>query len=81
MDLATAFRGTGLTQAQIAARAHAHPVTVSKWISGALRPGPERALALEAEFGLPRHLLRPDLWDAPPAPSQDQPSQDQASAA
>jgi DNA-binding transcriptional regulator YdaS (Cro superfamily) len=34
-----------------------------KWRTGACRPHPAHAVEIEEKFGIPRHKLRPDLWD------------------
>ena len=39
---------------------------VSCWLSGTRQPSPKHVKEIEAKFGIPRHLLRPDLWDPPP---------------
>ena len=42
-----------------------NPQAISQW----RRVPPERVPAIEAATGIPRHVLRPDLWD-PPASSE-----------
>ncbi|HXJ61928.1 MAG TPA: Cro/CI family transcriptional regulator [Verrucomicrobiae bacterium] len=47
--------------AALAAKIGVKPQAVSAWD----RVPAERAKAVEAATGVPRHELRPDLWDAP----------------
>lgn len=38
-----------------------------RWDNGDVRAIPaHRAIEIERAFGVPRHVLRPDLWSAPP---------------
>jgi len=39
--------------------------TVRLWVTEARQIRAERAVQIEQEFGIPRHLLRPDLFDPP----------------
>ena len=39
---------------------------VRTWRRGTRRITPDAARLTEQRFGVPKHLLRPDLWDAPP---------------
>ena len=41
---------------------------VRTWRRGTRRITPDAARITEARFGVPKHLLRPDLWDAPSPP-------------
>jgi DNA-binding transcriptional regulator YdaS (Cro superfamily) len=63
MDLQTYIRSAGLSQAEFAAKIGSHPVTVSKWCSGAMLPGLGNVRAIEAETGgrVTAADLRPDL--------------------
>jgi DNA-binding transcriptional regulator YdaS (Cro superfamily) len=38
---------------------------VGGWFSGEKKPSPDHAREIESKFGIPRHRLRPDLWDEP----------------
>jgi hypothetical protein len=38
---------------------------VSAWRLGRRRPGVQHAKLLDSALGIPRHLIRPDLFDAP----------------
>jgi hypothetical protein len=39
---------------------------VRKWFNGENPPSTKHARLIEERFGIPRHLLRPDVWDPPP---------------
>lgn len=41
---------------------------VRTWRRGTRRITPDAARLTEARFGVPKHLLRPDLWDPPEPP-------------
>lgn len=56
---------TGLSLAAVAARVGVTRQTLSRIELEVHKPGPELAKELEAKTGVPRHELRPDLWDAP----------------
>lgn len=38
---------------------------VIKWRHGTARPTPDRAREIERKFNIPKHLLRPDIWEPP----------------
>jgi hypothetical protein len=40
--------------------------TYGYWCDHSRRPSAENAKRIERLFGIPKHLLRPDIWDAPP---------------
>lgn len=45
--------------------------TVHRWENGSVRISAERAMSIEAVTGIPRHVLRPDVFPVPerkPAP-------------
>lgn len=42
----------GLTQSALAARVGVHPITVTRWESGAIRPRPDMIRRLAAALGL-----------------------------
>ena len=39
--------------------------TVHRWENGSVRITAERAISIEAVTGIPRHVLRPDVFGAP----------------
>ena len=39
--------------------------TVHRWENGSVRITAERAISIEAVTGIPRHVLRPDVFAAP----------------
>jgi DNA-binding transcriptional regulator YdaS (Cro superfamily) len=43
---------------------------VRLWRNGRNRITPTVAREIELKFGIPRHRLRPDIWDPPPEPSR-----------
>lgn len=49
-----------ITQADFAARLGVQAPAISKWESG--RVPAEWVLKIEASWGIPRHLIRPDLY-------------------
>lgn len=51
MTLSDYLRATGQTHHTFANRVGVHPVTVSKWCSGAQRPGWAKMVAISAETG------------------------------
>jgi transcriptional regulator with XRE-family HTH domain len=57
-----------VTEADVAAALGVTPKAVRNWRNGAYGPSPAMARAIEKEFGIPKHLLRPDIWDAPVEP-------------
>jgi len=48
---------------------------VRTWRRGTRRITPDAARITEARFGVPKHLLRPDLWDAPAEPKSSRRNQ------
>jgi DNA-binding XRE family transcriptional regulator len=56
---------TGASLAAIAARVGVTRQTLSKIELEVHSPGPSLARKLEEATGVPKHELRPDLWDAP----------------
>jgi transcriptional regulator with XRE-family HTH domain len=56
---------TGFSLAAVAARVGVTRGTISKIELELHKPRPELARELEAATGVPKHELRPDLWDAP----------------
>lgn len=55
----------GLKPGALAAAAGVSTESVRQWRLGQNRPTPERARLIERKLGIPRHEIRPDLWDAP----------------
>ena len=55
----------GLTDAAVAVRLGLSDEAVRLWRVGKRAVTAERALEIEAKLGIPRHEVRPDLWDAP----------------
>jgi DNA-binding transcriptional regulator YdaS (Cro superfamily) len=43
--------------------------TVSSWNYNMRQPSVKAALKIEKVIGIPRHDLRPDIWQPPPLPS------------
>jgi transcriptional regulator with XRE-family HTH domain len=54
-----------LTLEELGARVGVSKPTIWRIEAGQQQPSPDLARALERETGIPRHKLRPDLWDAP----------------
>jgi hypothetical protein len=67
--LDVALRERGITNASAARLCGTTPEAVRMWRLGERRPGVTYAKLLAGEYGIPRHLIRPDLWD-PPEPVQ-----------
>jgi hypothetical protein len=45
------------------------PKAVRNWRDGSRQPTPDNARIIEKKFGIPKHRIRPDIWDDPaPAP-------------
>jgi len=66
-DLKPLFRSCGKRQNEIAALVGRSTGAISQWVNGE-RPIPADIVPkVEAATGIPRHELRPDLWDAPTA--------------
>jgi DNA-binding transcriptional regulator YdaS (Cro superfamily) len=54
----------GLNGARLAALLGVNKSSVSRWINGKISA--ERVPDVERVAGIPRHVLRPDLWPASP---------------
>lgn len=68
MSLIQTFRKSqNLTQEQFGELLGVKKALVSKWEHG-VKPSPRMAVELDEKTGgkLPRWMIRPDLWDAPP---------------
>jgi DNA-binding transcriptional regulator YdaS (Cro superfamily) len=67
MALASYMAEKGLTDAQLGALVGVSGELVRLWRLGRRRISAERVGALSSATGIPRHKLRPDLWDDPAA--------------
>lgn len=63
------IQATGLSRAEFASQIEADPGFVYQWVTGRRRVSPKYARAIEARFGVSRHLLRPDVFG--PAPDKE----------
>jgi DNA-binding transcriptional regulator YdaS (Cro superfamily) len=57
----------GVTTTEVATSLGVSNEAVRLWRRGQRRLGTEQARLIEERFSIPRHLLRPDVWDAPPS--------------
>ena len=62
-DLRTLFRRSGKLQREIAGAVGRSEGAVSQWVSGDREIPPDLVLKVEEFTGIPRHHLRPDLWE------------------
>jgi sulfate adenylyltransferase subunit 2 len=62
-DLRTLFRASGTRQRDIAAAVSRSEGAVSQWVSGERDIPAELVVKVEEITGIPRHRLRPDLWE------------------
>jgi sulfate adenylyltransferase subunit 2 len=62
-DLKTLFRQSGKRQRAIAEAVGRSEGAVSQWVSGDREIPADLVLRVEAFTGIPRHFLRPDLWE------------------
>jgi transcriptional regulator with XRE-family HTH domain len=53
----------GLTQSQLGELLGTTKATVSRWETDKRQPDPAMALTIEKILGIPRHLVRPDIYD------------------
>jgi DNA-binding transcriptional regulator YdaS (Cro superfamily) len=65
MTLANYMSATGKTDAQLAAALGVNAEVVRLWRHGRRRIAAERVIELSNITGIPRHELRPDLWEPP----------------
>lgn len=62
MTFAEHLKRPGRSLTEWAALADVSVATVSRWASGKSRPDVHQAEALAGKLGLPKHVLRPDIW-------------------
>ena len=55
----------GLTDAEFALRIGVSGELVRLWRHGLRGISPQKAVVISERTGIPRHALRPDLWDPP----------------
>lgn len=65
MSLASYMADHSLNDAEVGARLGVTAEAVRLWRHGKRRIAPITAKRIEREFGIPLHLLRPDIWQAP----------------
>jgi plasmid maintenance system antidote protein VapI len=58
----------GVSQHDLVVSLAVTPKAVRNWRDGSRQPTPDNARIIEARFGIPKHLIRPDIWDPPPPP-------------
>jgi plasmid maintenance system antidote protein VapI len=58
----------GVTSYDLAVSLGLSVEAVRTWRRGTRRITPEAARLTEQRFGVPKHLLRPDLWEPSPPP-------------
>jgi sulfate adenylyltransferase subunit 2 len=63
-DLKTLFRASGLSQRDIAAALGRSEGAISQWVNGERGIPADLVVKLERITGIPRHTLRPDLWES-----------------
>jgi sulfate adenylyltransferase subunit 2 len=63
-DLKTLFRSSGKSQRDIAAAVGRSEGAVSQWVTGERDIPADLVVRLEEITGIPRHRLRPDLWES-----------------
>jgi plasmid maintenance system antidote protein VapI len=64
-DIDRAFARLDLKDAEVARAIGVTRQCVRYWRHGRNLISPARARELNARFGLPLHILRPDVWDPP----------------
>jgi DNA-binding transcriptional regulator YdaS (Cro superfamily) len=55
-----------VTRRQIAVSLGVTTSAVGLWVAKVRQLPPRQAIEIERKFGIPRHLLREDLWEPPP---------------
>jgi DNA-binding transcriptional regulator YdaS (Cro superfamily) len=63
VDLKSMLRERGLRLGELAEKLNVHKANASRWAKYCVPA--ERAIDIERETGIPRHDLRPDLWQRP----------------
>lgn len=71
MTLDSRLKELGISDADFAQQHGVSAEAVRLWRKGLRRMSPDTAKAIEQKTGIPRHELRPDLWEPPAAASQD----------
>lgn len=61
----------GLTQSNVGKLLGATKATISRWENDQRRPDPAMAIAIEKKLGIPRHLVRPDIYSEVSSPAVD----------
>jgi transcriptional regulator with XRE-family HTH domain len=72
-NLDVALRERGISTIQAAKLCGATRQAVRMWRMGQRRPSVPYAKLLALQYGIPRHLIRPDLWDPPPEAAPPRP--------
>jgi sulfate adenylyltransferase subunit 2 len=70
-DLKNLFRASGRSQRDIAVALGRSEGAVSQWVTGERTIPAELVVKLEEVTGIPRHRLRPDLWESRMQPAVD----------
>jgi DNA-binding transcriptional regulator YdaS (Cro superfamily) len=65
-SLDSIFTEFGLTTAEVAVSLNVTTEAVRLWRRGMRQLPPNYARLIEERFHIPRHRLRPDVWDPPP---------------
>jgi DNA-binding transcriptional regulator YdaS (Cro superfamily) len=73
MSLASYMAKNELTDGKLATILGVSDELVRLWRHGRRRISAERAIVLSNKTGIPRHELRPDIWDAPGSESVSPP--------
>lgn len=66
IDLGRILEPRGLKESDLAEVLGVSERTVLFWRSGERKPSPEHAMKAERLLNIPKHELRPDLWEPPP---------------
>lgn len=67
IDLDAVLKRHGLVTKDLSHVLGVSMVTVRWWKRGIRKPSIENARLAEVKLGIPKHELRPDLWDPPAA--------------
>jgi transcriptional regulator with XRE-family HTH domain len=71
-DLRKLLTKHGLTVQDVSRVVGVSITTLTYWRRGLRRPSSEHCKLIERKLGIPKYLLRPDLWE-PPAAAAPQP--------